>query len=149
MKPSSTTSSPHVALDEAFIDDIVTPRRALGILTCIRGVRLVTAIIVAMAQHASGVAMTTDLSSDEAIPYFLWDAPMTMRELRERLDASDDDRIYLLGKIMREARETDVWLFTTPEEVTLRWPDLERHLGRRRDFWNFLLRQWREQGLVS
>ena len=102
-----------------------------------------------MTQHAPGVALTTDLSADEAVPYFLWDAPMTMRELREWLARSDEDRMYLLGKIMREAREADVWLFTTPEEVTRRWSDLERHLGRRRDFWNFLLRQWREQGLVS
>lgn len=100
-------------------------------------------------EPARGVALTTDLTSDTAIPYFLWDLPMTVRELRERLDRSEDERVRMLGKIMREAREPDVWLFTTPEEVSRLWPRLERHLGRRRDFWIFLLGQWRTQGLLS
>lgn len=29
--------------------------------------------------------LTTDLDRDDAVPYFLWDDPMTVRELRERL----------------------------------------------------------------
>ena len=102
-----------------------------------------------VTQPAAGVELSTDLSRDDAIPYFLWDTPMTVGELRRRLTSSDENRIYLLGKILREARESDVWLFTTPEEVGRRWEDLERHLGRRRDFWAFLLRRWREQGLLS
>jgi C4-dicarboxylate-specific signal transduction histidine kinase len=97
---------------------------------------------------AAGVALTTDLSRDESIPYFLWDDPMTVRELRERLGCSEADRIRLLGKILREAREQDVWLFTTAGEVDQRWDQLERHLGRRKDFWRFLLGRWREQGLL-
>lgn len=102
-----------------------------------------------MTVPADGVALSTDLTADDAIPYFLWDAPLTVRELRERLSHSDDERVYLLGKILREAREPDVWLFTTPQEVIGRWPVLERHLGRRRDFWLFLLKQWRELGLLG
>jgi hypothetical protein len=98
---------------------------------------------------SSGVALTTDLSQEESTPYFLWDEPMTLRDLRERLGRSEEDRIRLLGKILREAREPDMWLFTTAEEVDQRWNQLERHLGRRRDFWRFLLSQWREQGLLS
>ena len=98
---------------------------------------------------STGVALTTDLTSDEAIPYFLWDEPMTIRELRDRLQRSEEERFRLLGKILREAREPDVWLFTTPEEVDRRWPQLERYLGKRRDFWLFLLKQWRELGLLS
>lgn len=100
-------------------------------------------------EPARGVALTDDLASDSAIPWFLWDEPMTMSELRGRLERSDADRIRLLGKILREARDEEVWLFTTPAEISRLWPDLERHLGRRRDFWRFLLNQWREQGLVS
>ena len=99
--------------------------------------------------RAQGVALTADLSREESIPYFLWDDPMTMRELRARLDQSEEERVRPLGKIMREAREPDVWLFTTPAEVNRRWSQLERHLGRRRTFWEFLLGQWREQGLLS
>lgn len=99
---------------------------------------------------AAGVALTTDLSRDESIPYFLlWDEPMTVRDLRERLRRSEEDRIRLLGKILREAREKDVWLFTTVEQVDRRWEQIERHLGRRRDFWSFLFGQWRQQGLLS
>jgi len=98
---------------------------------------------------ANGVALTTDLSRDESIPYFLWDEPMTMRDLRERLERSEDDRVRLLGKILREAREQDVWLFTDAKEIERRWSQLERHLGRRKDFWQFLLGRWREQGLLS
>jgi hypothetical protein len=100
-------------------------------------------------QTAAGVELATDLSREDAIPYFLWDAPMTVRELRQRLAGSDEERTYLLGKILREAREPDVWLFTTPEEVGARWNALQRHLGRRREFWSFLLEQWRELGLLS
>ncbi|MGH7488389.1 MAG: hypothetical protein ACREMY_22745 [bacterium] len=96
-----------------------------------------------------GVPLTTDLSSDGAFPYFLWDEPMTMNELFERLQRSDAERMRLLGKIMREARDKDVWLFTTPAEVSQRWADLQRYLGKRRDFWVFLLNEWRAQGLLS
>ncbi|MEA2239567.1 MAG: hypothetical protein QOC81_4291 [Thermoanaerobaculia bacterium] len=96
----------------------------------------------------AGVALTTDLSRDESVPYFLWDEPMSLRDLRERLGRSDEERIRLLGKILREAREHDVWLFTTAEEVESRWDQLDRYLGRRRDFWRFLLGRWREQGLL-
>lgn len=92
-----------------------------------------------------GVELTADLSREDAIPYFLWDEPMTMRELRAQLARSEEDRVRLLGKILREARDSDVWLFTTPGEIEEHWAKVERHLGRRRDFWVFLLAQWREQ----
>lgn len=90
-----------------------------------------------------------DLSEGSAIPYFLWDEPFTLHELRERLRTSEEERVRLLGKIMREARERDVWLFTTPHEVSQRWDVLQPHLGRRREFWVFLLDQWRKLGLIN
>jgi hypothetical protein len=95
------------------------------------------------------MVLTTDLRNDEAVPYFLWDDPMTVRELRACLAASsDDERARLLGKILREARDVDVWRFTTPEEVVSLWRTIERHLGRRRGFWAYLLGRWREAGLI-
>lgn len=97
----------------------------------------------------AGIALTTDLSQESAIPYFLWDEPLTVGELRERLCVSEEERVRLLGKIMREAREPDVWLFTTPHEVSQRWDALQRQLGRRREFWFFLLDQWRRLGLIN
>jgi hypothetical protein len=96
-----------------------------------------------------GVPLTDDLSSDSAIPYFLWDEPMTMGELRRRLGTSEEARIRLLGKIMREARDRDVWLFTSPREVVASFARLEPHLGRRKDFWRFLITQWRGLGLLD
>lgn len=96
-----------------------------------------------------GVALSSDLDDEGAFPYFLWDEPMTLRALRERLaTASQAERRRLLGKILREARDTDVWRFTTPREVLADWPGLAPHLGRRRGFWEYLLGRWRAQGLV-
>lgn len=108
-----------------------------------------------IADHApprsSGQApLSTDLDDPRAVPYFLWDEPMSVRELRERLAAaSSPERARLLGKILREARDWEAWKFTTPEEVVQLWPQLAKHLGRRRDFWVFLLTAWWKQGLIS
>ncbi|HEX2223248.1 MAG TPA: hypothetical protein VHN15_03475, partial [Thermoanaerobaculia bacterium] len=81
---------------------------------------------------SKGVALSTDLDDPEAIPYFLWDEPMTLRELHERLrTASHPERLRLLAKILREARDTEVWRFTSPAEVARSWKDLAGQLGRR------------------
>jgi hypothetical protein len=89
--------------------------------------------------QASGVPLSADFDDPDAFPYFLWDDPMTNRELRERLrTASPPERTRLLAKILRQARDSEVWRFTTPQEVVSAWPDLARHLGRRRPFWEFL-----------
>jgi len=93
--------------------------------------------------------LTTQLDRDDAVPYFLWDQPMTVAELRDRLEsASHLEATRLLGKILREARDPDVWLFTTPQAVQDRWDDLSRHLGRRCGFWEYLLSRWRADGLL-
>ena len=94
--------------------------------------------------------LSTDLESPSSTPYFLWDAPMTVAELKAKLaSASEDERMRLLGKVFREARDTDVWFFTTPQELVLNWNKIERHLGRRREFWRFLVAQWQELGLID
>ncbi len=96
-----------------------------------------------------GAALSSHLDDEEAIPYFLWDEPMTVRALRERLTtASPPERRRLLGKVLREARDTDVWSFTTPREVLAEWTGLAPHLGRRRAFWEYLLGRWQASGLI-
>lgn len=96
-----------------------------------------------------GVPLSSDLDDPEAFPYFLWDDPMTNRELRDRLRAaSPPERMRLLAKILREARDTDVWKYTTPEAVAEAWSALALHLGRRRAFWEFLLSSWAQQGRI-
>lgn len=98
----------------------------------------------------NGLLLSTDLNDPQAIPYFLWDEPMTVSEFRKKLEtASLPEQSRLLGKLLREARDTDVWIFTTPNEVLKRWPQLEKHLGRRRKFWEFLFYHWREAGLID
>ncbi len=97
-----------------------------------------------------GVPLSTDLRDQDAIPYFLWDDPMTVRDVHALLaTASPSERDRLLGKILREAKDTDVWLFTTPAEVAKRISSLSRHLGRRKRFWEFLLDSWQKEGLLG
>jgi hypothetical protein len=96
-----------------------------------------------MRSPTTGVRLSSNLDDPQAVPYFLWDAPMTVAELHSRLaSAGEAERVRLLGKILREARDTDVWQFTTPEEVAAAWPALQRYLGVRRAFWQFLLERW-------
>jgi len=96
------------------------------------------------------ILLSTDLDNPNAIPYFLWDEPMTVAEFRQRLTSTSvQERMRLLAKVLREARDTDVWRFTTPEEVKRQWPELSPRLGRRRVFWTFLLECWQREGLVG
>jgi hypothetical protein len=102
------------------------------------------------SRAAGAVTLSSDLSDPQAVPYFLWDEPMTVAELRERLStASPPERTRLLGKILREARDTEVWLFTTPGEIAKSWSGISRNLGRRREFWEFLLESWSKQGRLD
>jgi len=95
-------------------------------------------------------ALSTRLTDPDAIPYFLWDDPMTVSELEERLrTASEPERLRLLALVLREGRDPDVWRFVTPEEVVRLWPRLAGRLGLRRAFWEFLLDRWKRLGLVE
>lgn len=93
--------------------------------------------------------LTTDFEQRDRRPYFFWDEDVSVAELRAALSGSDEAlRLRLLGKMLREARDTDVWHFVTPDEVSQVLPRLTPHLGRRRRFWEFVLTRWRELGLV-
>jgi hypothetical protein len=97
-----------------------------------------------------GVLLSTDLQKAQSIPYFLWDEPTTLAEFQSRLhSAPEAEQIRLLAKLMREARDTDVWKVISPAEVWQRWPSLKPKLGRRRGFWEFLLGCWRKEGLLG
>jgi hypothetical protein len=96
------------------------------------------------------VSLSTNLDDPSAIPYFLWDEPMTVSEFTHRLEAaSPDERTRLLAKLLREARDTDVWKFISPEEVWRKLPDVSSQLGRRRQFWQFILQRWHQEGLIG
>ena len=65
-------------------------------------------------------AMSTDLNRDELRPYFLWDEDMSIAEFRERLhSAPRNERLRLLARLLREARDSDVWRFVSPSLINL------------------------------
>ena len=80
-------------------------------------------------------------------PYFLWDMDLTIDEFREKLRDSDDaTRAWFLGKLMREAKPDDVFLFASREQIVASWECVEPHLGRMRPFWAWLVERLRLQG---
>jgi len=93
--------------------------------------------------------LTTDLSDLDGVPYFLWNEPTTVRRLREILsDPENVMRPLYAARLMREGRVLDVWQFLTLQDILALWPQVERHMGRRRDFWRFLLDTWKEIGAL-
>ena len=81
--------------------------------------------------------------------YLLWDEDVSVADVRAALRGSDADRRdRLLGKMLREARDTDVWSFVAPSDVAEALPRLMRRLGRRAAFWTFLIEGWRKDGLL-
>jgi len=87
----------------------------------------------------------TDVIGSLQIEFADWQERPPAAEILEAIRARTSD----LAGITVEAREPDVWMFTTPEEVSARWSRLERYLGRRREFWRFLLGAWRDLGLLN
>jgi hypothetical protein len=94
--------------------------------------------------------LSTNLHDPSARPYFLWDEETTVAELRAAIErAEPEEWARRVGKMMREARDTDVWLFVTPRAVWERRALLDRYLGRRRAFWQYLLEGWHQDGYLS
>jgi hypothetical protein len=95
-------------------------------------------------------ALTTDLTRRDLRPYFLWDEDVSIGELHEILASpADPRRDPLLGKLLREARDIDVWRFIRPREVADALDRLRRPIGRRYAFWRFLIDRWQARGLLT
>ncbi len=91
----------------------------------------------------------TDLDNPETRPWFLWDEDLSVGELRGILSDETHPRwIDLAAKLMREARDDQVWLFLPVDRVAARYHDLAPRLGRRRAFWDYLLQAWRRHGYL-
>lgn len=91
----------------------------------------------------------TDMSDGRTVPYFLWDEPMTLDELRRRLAESEpDERARLEGKVLREARFDEAVSLVPVSSIVGDYPRIRRNLGRRRAFWDYLLGEWRGLGLI-
>jgi hypothetical protein len=91
-----------------------------------------------------------DVECPDAIPYFNWDAPVTNAAVRQAIaEGTEDDKVFWIAKIMREARYDDVWKYVSlRHDVMPRWPTIEPQLGRWRDKWRFLIAAWKQRGLV-
>ena len=82
-------------------------------------------------------------------PYFLWDCELTLEQFRQGLENPDPEvRAYLVGKLMRQAKPDDVFLFVRPRAIRELWPRLTRYLGKTREFWTWLFEAWEVQGRV-
>lgn len=80
------------------------------------------------------------LMDDSHRPYFLWWTTASVGDLRAHLgDADPEVRAYWMGALLREANTRDVWLYVTPEMIRGAWDRLQRHLGRSRAMWTYLL----------
>jgi hypothetical protein len=91
-----------------------------------------------------------DLERPDAVRYFNWDAPVTNAAVRLALaEGNEDDKVFWIAKIMREARYDDVWRYVSlRRDVVPRWSRIEPHLGRWKDKWCFLIQGWKERGLI-
>jgi hypothetical protein len=86
------------------------------------------------------------------VPSFLWwdDVRISEDELREKLRSPDPaERGTWAGRVLREGTLGDVWRFVSVQDILRDWPHIERNLGRRRAFWNYLLDGWRADGLIK
>ena len=89
------------------------------------------------------------LTDPQGRPYFLWDCDLTLAQFQQGLqDADPDVRAYLVGKLMRQAKPDDVFLFVRPRVIRELWPRLSPYLGRTREFWTWLFETWERQGRV-
>lgn len=87
---------------------------------------------------------TDKLVDSQNRPYFLWDDELNMDAFRAMLGSPDRKvRAYWAGKLMRQAKPDDVFTFLRVAEIRELWDELEPYLGRTRNFWLWLIDQWR------
>jgi len=91
-----------------------------------------------------------DVSRDDAIPYFMWDYRYSVGQIKSMLaESSETQRIWLMAKIMRDARYADVWKFISLQDFLNYRERLMPKLGREKTFWEFLYSRWVKQGIVN
>jgi hypothetical protein len=84
---------------------------------------------------------------DDTIPYFCWDRRLTVAEIKARLAAASGlERVRWASWIRREAAFEDVWTFLSPEEVRDHLTELRPFLGRKKEFWQYIIETWHELG---
>ena len=93
---------------------------------------------------------TRKLCDAHGRPYFLWDCDLTLDEFIANLKHPDMPiRAYFAAKVMRQAKPDDVFTFLTLQQIAELWPNLKRYLGKKLEFWDWLLGIWEKQGHVQ
>lgn len=70
--------------------------------------------------------------------------------MRQKLQSTDlDERALWMARVMREVRYQDVFRWLRLTEVLELWSRIDRHLGRSRPFWHWLIEGWRTDGLIG
>lgn len=94
--------------------------------------------------------MTFDMSQEHMIPYFMWDYGYTIREIKEILCGDDEqEKLQMMGKILRDARYADVWKFFSLREFLKYRERLVPFTGRMRGFWQFMYDKWVQYHLID
>jgi hypothetical protein len=60
----------------------------------------------------------------------------------------EQERDRLMAKMLREAKDSEVWQFVEPQDVDEALPRIGRRLGRRLKFWTFLIGGWKTDGFL-
>jgi hypothetical protein len=91
-----------------------------------------------------------DVEHASSIPYFNWDCAVSNAEVRAALKSgSEDEKLFWIGRILREARYPDVWRYLSlTTDILPRWERVRGRLGRQRAFWEYLVEGWRRDDLV-
>lgn len=83
-------------------------------------------------------------------PYFLWDESTTESELKNVLkNGTPHDKYHYISKIMREASYPDIWKYISIGEIVKNWDEIKSRLGRKKEFWNYLISVWRKNGYIK
>jgi hypothetical protein len=80
----------------------------------------------------------------------MWDYRYSVGQIKNMLAQGDEaQRIWLMAKIMRDARYADVWKFISLRDFLKYRERLMPRLGREKAFWEFLYSRWLKQGIVK
>jgi len=92
-----------------------------------------------------------EVSHEDTVPYFMWDYQYTVGQIKKMLATGpESQRIWLIAKIMRDARYGDVWEFISLQDfLKYRERLMKGRLGWKKGFWEFLYSRWIKYGIVK
>lgn len=85
---------------------------------------------------------------ESKIPYFAWDRKKTVEDINADIGIDSYSRNRTIAWIMREAKFDDVWQFISPKDLWQSFDEILPYLGRKKLFWQYMLRTWNELGKI-